>query len=208
MRDKELTLEVTGRCGIGCPWCSSSATPMGPHRPLGELVDILKEYQGIARVVRLSGGEPTEHPAWKDVASEAHERGYRVVVLTNGLCYDRAFCRVVDEYVIHIVTDNSPLTAECLRRKGFVISLQVVLVKGNERNLHTAWRLMQRDGFSLHLLVLQQQGRGKYCETYPLLTWTGQHGCSKDNKVTVAWDGTVTSCSALKYGACTLKEAP
>ena len=206
LRDHELTLELTSMCNLGCWWCSSSATASGKHVSPDALYGHLAENAATCSVVRLSGGEPTLHPSWRDVALRAKELGYRVVLLSNGQARERTACPFVDEYIIHITaTGNDEYTARWLRRVGLPVSLHAVLVD-NTLGLGLALRMMAEDRFPLRLLALQRQGRGASTVSipYPLLSWSGSHGCNKAKKVTIAHDGTRATCSALKYGECSL----
>lgn len=201
---KELTLEITGKCDIGCPWCSSDAKPDGNHIPGGEAELLLEEYRGECDVVRFSGGEPTMHPDLVYLCSVAKHLGYYVVLLTNGnkLCTPGA----VDKYIIGIANGKSLKAAEELKALACNVRMEVVLVKGNEHLIYKAVQTSLFLGIPLRLLVLQKQGRGRDCKPLNLISWTGDKGCSRNEKISVLHDGRVITCSALKEGECVLEE--
>jgi len=54
MRDKELTLEVTSKCTVGCKWCSSSGSK--GSKTLEEFLEYLKEI----KIYAVSSNSPDE----------------------------------------------------------------------------------------------------------------------------------------------------
>lgn len=198
---KELTLEITGKCTQVCPWCSSGATPKGKHMADEKVYSLLKEYRIECDVVRFSGGEPTLHPELGGFLWYAKERlGYRTILLTNGVKHFIHDC--IDEYWINIVSGISVVRVLTLISFSKTVSMHAVLVKGNETNVKNAMQIGLDHEIPVRLLVLQKQGRGANCEPLDLISWTGDKGCDKDNKITVTHDGKVVTCSALKYGEC------
>lgn len=200
---KELTLEITGKCDISCPWCSSDAKPDGEHVSRGEVELLLEKYRGECDVVRFSGGEPTLHPDLVFLCSVAKHLGYYVVLLTNGskLCTPAA----VDRHVIGIVNGKSLKAVEELKALACNVRMEVVLVEGNEYLIYKAVQISLFLNTPLRFLVLQKQGRGRDCEALDLISWTGDKGCSRDKKISVLHDGRVITCSALKEGECVLR---
>ena len=200
---KELTLEITSKCQLKCPWCSSEASPKGEHVDLGRVVSRLREYRESCNVVRLSGGEPTLHPRLHEIVGESKRLNYQVVLLTNGL--ERYLHRLIDEYVVHIVSDEGLKFLRVLRNANYLVSGQVVLVRGNEFWVGEGIERCLALDIPIKLTVLQKQGRGIGCEPLELVSWTGIHGCLKENKITITHDDRVITCSALKEGECSLK---
>lgn len=198
---KELTLEITGKCDVGCPWCSSDAKPVGVHMPMVMVESLLKRYRSECDVVRFSGGEPTLHPKLTQFCSLAKELGYYVVLLTNG---NQEHVPVVDKYVIGVANMRSLLAVRWLRANDHDVCMEVVLVEGNGKLIREAVSLGLLLNVSLRLLVLQKQGRGKDCRPSELISWTGDKGCRRDEKISVLHDGRVITCSALKEGECAL----
>lgn len=204
MDSKELTLEITNKCNVNCPWCSSSSTPNGKDMPLERLVEWMEMYKDRDNgIIRLSGGEPTLHYAFREVLAQARTRFRKIVLLTSGnftvdIRYPIKW--EVNEYVVHVCNSESLLYIANLRdslEKN--VSMQIVMVKGNEYMIGKAISYAMLWNIPIRLLYLQKQGRGINCEPLNLLSWTGDKGCREDNKVTVTHDNKVVSCSALKY---------
>jgi len=229
----ELTLEITNKCHQECAWCSTSATPNGKHADTEWLRHVLHRVaiecapKGEPITVRFSGGEPTLHPDLGQLIDYASGLNYRIVLLTNGQqrsstpASDRikspnrlAFMHPkINQYWVDIVNQRSIDATEYLRGNLWessprtVLGMHVVLAEGNRTNVWRAVRYAMRPTIfpvKLRLLVLQQQGRGADCQPIDWLTWTGDHGCQAKGKITVTPEGEVSSCSALKYGRCTL----
>lgn len=207
---KELTLEITSKCYQNCPWCSSSSTPEGVHLGAWKAKRLLKEYRKTCNIVRFSGGEPTLHPDLFILMKYAKKLNYKTVLLTNGLKPVLPNYAYTDEYWIHIVSESSLQTA--FRLQGFKpvtldfkpVTMEVVLVEGNEKWIREALHAGFMSSIPVRLLILQKQGRGVNCKPLNLITWTGNKGCNKNNKVTITHDGKIVTCSALKYGECSL----
>lgn len=202
---KELTLEITNKCVQQCPWCSSSSIPNGILTSRETLLHLLKKYRVDCDVVRFSGGEPTLHPSLPDLLFYAKRLEYRVILLTNGLKMNRAL-ESVDEYWINVVNEKSLLEALVLKHTDKVVGLHAVLVKGNEEWVRRSLNTSLLYNIPVRLLILQKQGRGTSCEPLDLISWTGDKGCNLENKITITPHGKAVTCSALKYGKCSLRE--
>lgn len=206
---KELTLEITNHCVSFCSWCSSSSTAQYDNMTemsYQKAFKLLDKYalEGCD-VVRISGGEPTSHSKLLTILKHAKELHYRVVLLTNGLGVERVVCTdLVDEYVVNVVDEHSLRAVSMLRYLSKNVSLHAVLAEGNKKWILEAVKYSFENDIPLRFLALQEQGRAKLntltCnKPLDLLSWTGDKGCNKDGKITVTWDGVVTTCSALKY---------
>ncbi len=82
----EIGLLLTSKCNLRCDRCISGINGKGKHMPdevLDKALGIIKKTPGI-KTVRLSGGEPTLHPRFIEVARRLRAMGKRVVVFTNG----------------------------------------------------------------------------------------------------------------------------
>lgn len=74
-------------CNLACAHCYSSSAPKaGPHLDVARLGDALKRLRPHGyEVVSISGGEPLVYREMERLAQLAHESGYRVHLVTNGL---------------------------------------------------------------------------------------------------------------------------
>jgi MoaA/NifB/PqqE/SkfB family radical SAM enzyme len=86
---KELTIEITDRCSLNCLFCSTQAGKSGeifvsPKR----ITEILNEYPEFKRV-RLSGGEPFEHPHLEEIVETIFNSGRECQLLSCGVKQDK-----------------------------------------------------------------------------------------------------------------------
>jgi len=92
-RKPVVVWNITRRCNLRCIHCYSDST--AKHYPgeltLEECVGVIDDLAGYqVPAVLFSGGEPTLHPHFFDLASHAVARGLRVTVSTNGTRIDVA----------------------------------------------------------------------------------------------------------------------
>ncbi len=81
-----VSLEITGRCQLGCVHCYAESGPRGSHgtmtgRHWRRLLDEAAELR-VDRV-QLIGGEPTLHPDFPGLVQHAVARGLEVEVYSN-----------------------------------------------------------------------------------------------------------------------------
>lgn len=190
-RNKELTLEITSRCQLECPWCSTSASPSGKDRPAEDCISTLKALYPQCNVVRISGGEPTLHPGLSDILRAAKEFKYQVVVMTNGQStISQATCDLVDEFIVQMYNHLSYDAVDYYRLFSPKVSMHVVAVEGFTGRVGDAVHFSLLWDVPLRVLALQKQGRGVNCQPSKLITWSGSDRCQANNKITVAADGT------------------
>ena len=85
---KELTLEITNRCSLNCIQCSSEADSEGEiFFKLDKIEKILEKYNEFD-TIRLSGGEPFEHPKIDKICELIKNLNKKVVILSSGVFYD------------------------------------------------------------------------------------------------------------------------
>jgi len=87
----QLTIvPITSGCNLSCPICythnrNDGAYHMEPDS-LAQIVDVLAARDPDKKIINLTGGEPTVHPAHLDLIALCHERGIkRVTLSTHGL---------------------------------------------------------------------------------------------------------------------------
>lgn len=82
-------IEITDGCNLTCPMCYAGSAPGKAHKPLDDVqraIDRLVAAEGRAEVVQLSGGEPTLHPQFREIADYALSQPIDyVMVNTNGI---------------------------------------------------------------------------------------------------------------------------
>jgi len=83
-------VEINEHCNLECPICYAESGPKrDAQRSLAEvrqMLDAIVANEGEADVVQISGGEPTLHPQFFEILTEAAARPIRhVMVNTNGI---------------------------------------------------------------------------------------------------------------------------
>ena len=83
-----MMIKITEHCSMGCTHCMNCATPNGKHMSIEtfqKAIDFQKQYGGPFCII--TGGEPTEHPAFPYMLGIAMERLNHcyITVTTNGL---------------------------------------------------------------------------------------------------------------------------
>ncbi|MET9290875.1 radical SAM protein [Streptomyces sp. NPDC003077] len=83
---QSLELEITEGCQLRCVHCLADSGPQGTHGTM-ETADWLQVISDAARLeiprVQLIGGEPTLHPAWRQMVDTALDLGRTVEVYSN-----------------------------------------------------------------------------------------------------------------------------
>lgn len=82
-------IEITGACNLNCPICITGGNTKRKNMSLREFkatLNKLIEYEGQINVLNLSGGEPLNHPQFKEIIKLCRRPEItRVSVSTNGL---------------------------------------------------------------------------------------------------------------------------
>src|SRR4051812_44115356 len=81
---------ITSACNLDCPICYTHNKNDGAyHMAEHELLAILEHLRRAApekRIINLTGGEPTQHPAFERLIELCHQEGiHRITVSTHGL---------------------------------------------------------------------------------------------------------------------------
>ncbi len=77
---------ITGKCNSNCIFCFSRKELIREHFPIDIINNVLKkQFDSGCRILVLSGGEPTIHPDFIKIISNAKSTGYEYIrVITNG----------------------------------------------------------------------------------------------------------------------------
>ncbi len=83
---KALHLLITGKCNSNCIFCFSRKELRREHFPINSVDEIVKKHFDLGyEILVLSGGEPTIHPEFIKIISNAKSLGYKQIkVITNG----------------------------------------------------------------------------------------------------------------------------
>ena len=82
-----MLIRITNRCSMGCRHCLTDSSPdNNDHMSIETLTAALRFTRMFDfGIVMLSGGEPTEHPAFLDMLHQTMRFDVHTVLLTNGL---------------------------------------------------------------------------------------------------------------------------
>jgi MoaA/NifB/PqqE/SkfB family radical SAM enzyme len=102
---KELTVEITDKCSLKCLFCSTLARKCrNTHITPEKMADILDKYPDF-RQVRLSGGEPFEHPRLEELLEMLKERERITTLLSCGVKNDRVIPEKFLEQIEPLIHD-------------------------------------------------------------------------------------------------------
>ena len=86
---KKLTIEITNRCSLKCPQCSTEEGNDGKvFVSMKSVAESLERFPDF-KAVRISGGEPFMHPEIVGLAKLVHEQNRRVQILSCGVWYHK-----------------------------------------------------------------------------------------------------------------------
>lgn len=87
-----VDLKITGYCTFGCKYCYQGSTKEGSHASLSAIAGILGDLaaQKVLEVA-IGGGEPTQHPQFRQIVSMARSMGIVPNVTTRNLDFLREF---------------------------------------------------------------------------------------------------------------------
>ncbi|MEK7446880.1 MAG: radical SAM protein, partial [candidate division NC10 bacterium] len=151
-----VSWNLTQRCNLQCDHCYISAGP-GPH-PADELstAECLRVMDEIAEVnpnifLILTGGEPLLRPDLPVLAAAGRERGFTVVVGTNGVLLRERQARLLRESGVQGMSlsldSTDPARHDAFRRlpgawQGAVRATEICRAEGLDFSLHmsvTEW---------------------------------------------------------------------
>lgn len=124
LRPRSLYVHLTARCNLNCLYCYNRKQRESWEGdmpfPLAKQVLIQAKEMEVTTIV-FTGGEPLLNPHALKIIEAAHDFGFRVVLLTNGILIDKAqakeLARFCDQIVVSLDSPN-PVVHESLRGKG------------------------------------------------------------------------------------------
>lgn len=163
----QVSLEITYRCNLSCKHCYVDL-PAGNELSLAELKDILDQLADSGTMyLLLTGGEPLIRRDFFDIAFYARERGFMLMLLTNGTLITPDVARelrILDPVSIGIslygatsdthdgITrkrgsfESTVHAIELLKSQGVRVSLQTLLMDSNIRETEAIKSLAERLG--------------------------------------------------------------
>lgn len=89
MRFAKVYLEITNRCNLSCAFCPGTKRAPG-LLTTAQFEALLGKLQGYTEYLYFHlMGEPLLHPALEELLRMAGERGFRVIITTNGTLLER-----------------------------------------------------------------------------------------------------------------------
>jgi len=187
---KHLTIEITDKCSLNCLHCSTNSNNNGRvFLELDEIDEILDEFNNFEKV-RLSGGEPFEHPYLVEIVKKIKDKNKIIEILSSGVSNQQELSKeilislkdFVNRIVFSIYGDEDIHNKICSHNSYKILnksvestieeripfSFQTVVMKMNKNEIKNIVgyisRLKNRVDFcnpKLHILRFIKQGRGK-----------------------------------------------
>lgn len=189
-----LFLFLTQRCNLACAHCYVSASPWtGLDMELTTARAALQIFRGLdIQDVRLTGGEPTIHPAFEEVLATARAAGFAVGLLTNGAKLMRlAWGRRIVSQIARCWVSVYGMTAEIHRAVGGAAAPDF------ERLLGCVGAYGQL-GHSIGLSVLVTPGSARFANE--MMSKASHAGVRRLRFIPAQPDGRGSSLSATWYG--------
>jgi len=179
-----LEVILTRRCNLSCGHCylgDMEKADMGPDL----LAKVLEEFDGMQGLrLLLSGGEPLLYPHLEKLADLITGRGFRSVLLTNGVLLDKNKLEMVPVHEVQVSIDGMEKGHEALRGEGtFAKSLkaaEIVLESGVDLSVATMIHAGNLDEIEELGQLVEKLGAKEWSLETPseLGRWTGAGGLS------------------------------
>ncbi len=136
-----LEVILTLRCNLSCRHCYLGEPEKKDLDPelLAAAIAEFDAMQGLRLL--LSGGEPLLYPHWDRLAAELSGRGFRVVILTNGVALTRARRRSLPVPEVQVSLDGLEHGHDALRGPGgfarAVAAARLVAASGRDLSIAT-----------------------------------------------------------------------
>ena len=115
-------LEITSQCNLRCRHCYNSSSSENTAQLSRETILTCLEFFSCNGVqdLSISGGEPLLHPDVVDILQDAHERGFRTLLATNGTLLSGELIKHIRPYVTYyqISVDGNKPAHEAVRGPG------------------------------------------------------------------------------------------
>lgn len=83
-----VDLKITDYCTFGCKYCYQGSTTLGVHATLESIKLILDDLaEGKVLEVAIGGGEPTQHPQFREIVAYARSKGIIPNVTTRNVWF-------------------------------------------------------------------------------------------------------------------------
>jgi len=189
MSMKDLTIEITDKCSLNCIHCSTNSKDKDIFIPKERVKEILDEFTDFDRI-RLSGGEPFEHPDLDEILKEIKEKGKKTMILSSGVYKEneipKNLLKSAKQYNSEIVFsiygnkeihnhvcnfnayDSLIKSVNTTNELKIPFSFQTVAMKTTLDSLEDIVKYARKFGSNLHILRFIKQGRGEVNPDYSL----------------------------------------
>jgi MoaA/NifB/PqqE/SkfB family radical SAM enzyme len=173
--------ELTRRCNLSCRSCfNNSHYPLINELSTQEIFDSLEQLDHLGTFeIRLTGGEPTEHPDFQRIVDFARQRGFYLSLGTNGVYTDEKRSWIYDSGINWFIVslDGNEVVNDRVRGQGTYrqvvrtlrdlsrrshlrVRLNMVVARHNVHTLAELARLADENGVeSLNMIPLRPYGR-------------------------------------------------
>jgi radical SAM protein with 4Fe4S-binding SPASM domain len=173
--------ELTRRCNLACRTCfNDSHRLLADELTTPEILDALDQLDRLGTFeIRFTGGEPTEHPDFREIVAFARARGFYVSLGTNGVYGDEKRAWVYESGVDWFIVSLDGMQAvndrvrgrgtyrqvvrtlrELARRPHLRVRLNMVVARHNVHEIASLARLADENGVeSLNMIPLRPYGR-------------------------------------------------
>jgi len=179
-----------------CPWCSSESIPEGKYVDYETIVNRLFRLYKECDVVRISGGEPTMHPDIGSIVDYCKLLYKEIILLTNGSTY--FYHSAITKYHISYNKYSERYVSFLIEQGVSRSNIMITAVLCPDSDVSGAMILSKEYKIPCHLYKLQQQGRAR--DMVNEIEVTCENGCTRNNKITITYDGKEIKCSADKEG--------
>jgi len=170
-----LYLYISGSCNLACRHCwivpnyLPDGTVGGSFSKLEHVEKAIREAKPLGlRTVKLTGGEPTLNPQFREIVSSIHDAGLDIIIETNGLLIDDAMALYLKQNNVSFISVS--LDGATAQTHEFLRS-----VPGSyERALNGIKSLIQA-GFEPQIICTLHQGN--LHEMAAVVTLANQLGC-------------------------------
>lgn len=123
LRPKHCVWELTLACNLRCKHCGSRAGKQRENEmSIQECLRVVEQLAGLGtEIVTLSGGEPTLHKDWYQIACAIRDKGMIANMVTNGYELDNALANQMKKaglVNVGISVDGTEQSHDRVRRKG------------------------------------------------------------------------------------------
>jgi len=117
-----MLVKITNSCHMNCSHCMEDASPNGEHMTIETFEKTIKFVKQYNPFLIISGGEPTEHPEFKQFIELTKKYNIHTSVLSNG-----TFIKTHPEYLdliqFQIINDKSyyPIEIKPIQHENIVV---------------------------------------------------------------------------------------